>query len=442
MMKSFNYNSQLPYPVYHLPDEIRDFVYCVRDATQAKEALIGPIVLATMAAAVQGVVEISTPFHTVMPTSLFVCATAVSGDRKSTVVKQACYGFEDFERRVQGRSMKGSNYTELGAHPFILEDATESGIVDLYANGAQSLYHVMDEGAILMKHLDIPTLCKQFDGAPLRVMRKHCATLVHDTRTSLCMTIQDRIFDQMMSGKKGPVMVESGLMPRMLMSFTSNMPNGFVKAHNVRNPREHSFHQRTKGLMHDYSEKLQSSSPKDKISLSPEAEQIWRNSLDSWNSRLETDEKWKSIQPFVKRAGEHALRVAAVLQWFTAPQAFIGCSLMQAAVNLVDWHLGQAEIGFSAPSQEDVQVQLGEELYAYLLRKAKVGQTCIARNTLIRCAPANLRKADKLDLAIDQLYLEDKIGFMPAGSRKYVVMNMTTNPYVQNNTVFIGPGNY
>ena len=129
------------------------------------------------------------------------------------------------------------NYRVLGAHPFLLEDATSSGIADLRINGAKSLHHVLDEGAVLMKHLDIPMLCKQFDGADLNISRKHQTTLVRDTRTSLCVTVQDAVFEEMMGGKKKTIMVQSGLMPRMLTSFTSHAPPEFFESRSGTDPR-------------------------------------------------------------------------------------------------------------------------------------------------------------------------------------------------------------
>ena len=45
----------------------------------------------------------------------------------------------------------------------------------------------------------------------------------------------------------------------------------------------------------------------------------------------------------------------------------------------------------------------------------------------------NLRKADKLDLAIDQLLLEDKIVCNPVGQYKFFTFNATPNPENKKN---------
>ena len=101
---------------------------------------------------------------------------------------------------------------------------------------------------------------------------------------------------------------------------------------------------------------------------------------------------------------------------------------MRSALKLVDWHLEQALIGFGSPSEEALQIRLGNELYAYMLRKSRVnGQGAFMRVDLLRKGPANLRKAADLDLAIDQLLLENKLVPAVPGTRKQLILNMTPN---------------
>lgn len=43
--------------------------------------------------------------------------------------------------------------------PFLLEEATEQGVVDLFRSGAKSLFYALDEGALLFdKRLDVAAL--------------------------------------------------------------------------------------------------------------------------------------------------------------------------------------------------------------------------------------------------------------------------------------------
>ena len=147
---------------------------------------------------------------------------------------------------------------------------------------------------------------------------------------------------------------------------------------------------------------------------------------------LRFNERWKGMDAFVHRAGEQAMRVGAVLQWFNDPQPFVQRSFMESAVTLVDWHLHQALTGFGAPSEEDLQIQLGAELFDYIWKKVcKEGQTVFDRLELLRKGPKKLRDANMLDLAIDQILLEDKMVAYPLGKRKQLVLNITPNPIIK-----------
>ncbi|CUB01600.1 DUF3987 domain-containing protein [Comamonas thiooxydans] len=413
---------QLFYPTESLPPMMRDFIYCVMHATQANEALVGPVVISVASAAVQGVADVLTPFGTDMPTSLFTGVVALSGDRKSTVLKLACRGMEEFERGMEGYVDPEMSFRAWGSHPFLVEEATEKGVVDVYAKGAKSLFYALDEGGMLTRNLDVPALCKRFDGADIRnFSRTRGATYVADTRGALCMLVQDLTFSRMMKGDKGAYLIESGLLPRMLMSFAS-MPVALPPAPCSMNIHNHEFHERIRALMRDYKELFMQGLPRDKMCLAADAEHLWKQALGEWEALLQ-DGMWQSIRPFVRRAGEQALRMAGVLQWFTAPQEMIEHKSMETAIDVVHWHLLQARTGFGKLPQEALQQELARTLYDYLMRRAvKYNATATPRNTLIRGAPLSLRKADQLDMALDQLELEGKVGFYPMNTRKNVVL--------------------
>lgn len=413
------------YPTECLPPMMRDFIYCVMHATQANEALVGPVVVSVAAAAVQGVADVLTPFGTDMPTSLFTGVVALSGDRKSTVLKLACRGMEEFERGMEGYLDPEMSFRTLGSHPFLLEEATEKGVVDIYAKGAKSLFYALDEGGMLTRNLDVPALCKRFDAAPIRhLSRTRGLTYVADTRGALCMLVQDLTFSRMMKGDKGAYLIESGLLPRMLMSFASMSP-ALPPPSCSMNIHNHDFHERIRALMRDYKDLFMHGKPRSKMRLTADAEQHWKQALEEWEMLLQ-DGMWHSIRPFVRRAGEQALRLAGVLQWFAAPQEMIERKSMEAAIDIVHWHLEQVRTGFGKLPQEAMQQELAQVLYNYLMRRAvKYNATATPRNTLIRSAPLSLRKADQLDLALDQLELEGKVVFYPMNSRKNVILTAT-----------------
>lgn len=419
-----------PYPIECLGELGRDFARCVAHNAQAKDALVGPVVLSAMSSAVHGSVDILTPMHSVMPTSLYVCVIAASGMRKSTVVDRAFHGFREFEDIYESNTDEELDYVTLGSHPYILEDASESGIVDHFHSGAKASALVLDEGGMLKARLDNQRMCKRFDGSDLRVTRHNRMVVVRETRTTFCMTVQDGVFDDLRKSKEGKTMVVSGTMPRCLISYaTKSAPYLNVHREVEQNPFNHPFHDRIKALMQDYQEVLQGDRRRGQVILSSGGKECWLQASKRWGSWRRFGQHWKGMDSFLDRAAEQAMRVAAVLQCFNDPLPTVQRSCMESAVRLVDWHLQQALIGFGVPSEEELQVQYGQELYTYILKKFNSeGQGAFARVDLLRKGPANLRKSDKLDLAIDQLLLEDKVAGYPQGQRKNIIINTTPSP--------------
>ena len=406
------YFSTYDYPLQFLPIGIQGFVRSVAASTQASEALVAPVVLAAVAAAVQGVVDVKTPYGATMPTSLFFGVIARSGDRKSSVLKQVSTAFDEFEQgllRESEHKTNDINSTQLQSHPFLLEEASESGVVDLFRQGAKSVFYALDEGALLLRRLDIPALCKRFDGATIRhISRKEGSIVLADRRASVCMLIQDVTFNRFMK-KKGELLIESGLLPRMLMSFAtkrSSIDAQYLPSREqLVNPQNHFFHDRVRSLLKEYINLLRDPRLKRMhLILSPSAENSWKCFVQAMEMMLLQTETWEDVRAFVRRAGEHVLRLAAVLQWFTSPQLYVDKWAVDAAISIVKWHLNEAKMAFGAPPLEVQAQQLSQKLYGYMLRKAqRTGQICISRNDLIRNAPTDLRNSDRLDIAIQQL---------------------------------------
>lgn len=197
-----HYQQSYGYPVDCLPLELGHAVYAVMADTKAPAALVAPIILSATAAAVQGVADVQAPYsdsENRMPTSMFFGVIARSGDRKTSALKQVTGPFEEFE---QGLLDTDLDCTAAASHHFLLEEATEKGVVDLYRAGAKSLFYALDEGALLFKRLDVPALCKRFDGSTVRHTSRTDGTFfLKDTRASVCMLTQDVTFDRIMKRK-------------------------------------------------------------------------------------------------------------------------------------------------------------------------------------------------------------------------------------------------
>ncbi|TYK71031.1 DUF3987 domain-containing protein [Comamonas sp. Z1] len=424
------YFNKAVYPIDALPCALRDFADSVVASTQSTYDMVVPVMLATMSAAVQGVVDVRTPYGTKLPTSLFVSVIAKSGDRKSSVLNRMTLGFEEFEKgNLKEISLPGWPAQEaLGGHQFLIEEATEKGVIDIFKEGAKSVFYSLDEGALLFKNLDIPNLCKRFNGDTIRnVSRTNGVVFLHDRRTALCMLTQDVTFERFMK-KKGELLVESGLMPRMLISQASiqNGPiGGFPGFKFHKNSDDHKFHQRIRELMVVYAKSLRIVNyNRQEIYLDDEAANLWGHYSNNVDILLMKYPEWNDIRAFMRRSSEQVIRVAGVLQYFIDAGEKIQVWAVRAAISIVQWHMLEAKRIFGEESLELTSFRLAKKMYEYMLRRSqKIGSEYIGKSEVLRYAPSELRSADALDLAINQLAACGKISIVSYGRKTYLKLN-------------------
>ncbi|WP_306555095.1 DUF3987 domain-containing protein [Acidovorax sp.] len=404
------------YPVGFIPIELGNAVYAVCAMTKAPVELVAPVVLASAAAAVQGVSDVQKPcsgFEDRMPTSMFFGVVAPSGGRKTSVLNQATAMFEEFEQGLLSGTPQEDPDFAVVAHQFLLDKATEPGVVDVLRGGAKSLLFAVDEGAAFFRGLDLVAWCKRFDGATIRHnTRKEGSVIVKDTRASTCMLTQGATFDRIMK-QKGQDLMESGLLPRMLMSFcTDPFPQGMLMA------PTHSpdvlmapFNDRVRSLLSQYALGLRNHEGKRLLlTLSPQAANLWSSFANDMEYRCAPQPVWHDVRAFVMRAAEHALRLSAVFHSFSSDGPQIAEHCVDAACRVVAWHLQQAKVAFGEPPQEVKAQQLANAAYEYLCRTPRApGPRRFTRSELLRFGPKEIRNADNLSVALERLMYEGKI---------------------------------
>ena len=403
------------YPVGVLPTELGNAVYAVCAMTKAPVELVAPVVLASAAAAVQGVSDVQKPysgFEDRMPTSMFFGAVAPSGARKSSVLNLATAVFEEFEQGLLQGIQEAPDAMAV-AHQFLADRATEQGLVDVFRAGAKSLLLAVDEGAAFFKRLDVVAWCKRFDGATIRDnSRKEGAILIRDTRASVCMLTQGATFDRIMKSQ-GQNLMESGLLPRMLMSFCTDPPSPRMHMTSTQPPDVliAPFNDRVRSLLCRYAWSLGSpDSKRALLTLSPQASSLWRHFANEMECQWALQPEWQDVRSFVMRAAEQALRLSAVFHSFSSDTNQIVEGCVDAACRVVAWHLREAKVAFGEPPQEVKAQQLANAAYEYLCRVPRSpGPRRFTRSELLRLGPKEIRNADNLNLALDRLMFEGKI---------------------------------
>lgn len=418
-----------PYPVHVLPAMLRDFADRVVAATQSSYEMVVPVMLAGMSAAVQGVADVKTPYGEIMPTSLFSFVIAKSGDRKSSILKKVMKGFEEFERgKISGHVFPGWEDRELIHHQFLIEDATSKGVIDIFKEGANSLFYSLDEAALIFNKLDMPYFCKRFDGSAINeVSRTQGAIRLLDRRVALCMLTQDVTFERFLN-KKGDLLVESGLMPRMLISQAS-AHTGIYRWNplpaNEENLERHGFHQRVRELMKKYAKELENTEiSREVVCFDQSACELWEQYIQNVDFVLNHHGEWEEIRAFMRRSGELVMRIAAVLQYFTEPGDKIQPWAVQSSIEMVRWHLHEAKRIFG---EEPLEIKIKKDvdlLFKYILeRYQRTGSKYLAKGELLRYGPKSLRKSEVLDIAIQYLFRMGKLQILKYGRREIIYMN-------------------
>lgn len=415
------------YPTAFLPQMLQDYAAGVVASTQSTYEMVVPVMLSAMSAAVQGLVNVRTPYDSVLPTSIFSFIIAKSGERKSTVLKKVLVGFEEFERgKIPVNTMPGwSNEGYLKSHPFMIEDATSKGVTDIFKTGAYSIFYALDEAGLILKKLDMPSLCKRFDGSTINeVSRKQGPIILHDRRVAMCMLTQDATFADFKK-KKGEIICASGFMPRVLISQSCGTSNWIDIPYESKSLDKHEFNIRVKKLMRDYAKSLEIDELKRKeIHFSQGARLIWARYSHDLKNRIQPYGEWADIADFLNRGGELVCRIAAVLQYFVEQQQEIQEWAVQAAIQIVEWHLWEAKRIFGEGSEEVSMQKDVVSLYNYIVRRTqRTGQAFVLKSELLRVGPIGTRSAEMLDLAILQLQEMNRLHVFKRGPGTYVGIN-------------------
>lgn len=415
------------YPTAFLPQMLQDYAAGVVASTQSTYEMVIPVMLSAMSAAVQGLVNVKTPYDTVLPTSIFSFVIAKSGERKSSVLKKVLAGFEEFERgKIPVNTMPGwSSEGYLKSHPFMIEDATSKGVTDIFKAGAYSIFYALDEAGLILKKLDMPSLCKRFDGSTINeVSRKQGPIILHDRRVAMCMLTQDATFADFKK-KKGDIICTSGFMPRVLISQSYGKSNLIDIPFESKSPDNHEFNTRVKQLMRAYAKSLETDEIKRKeINFSQGARIIWERYSHDLKNRIHPYGEWADIADFLNRGGELVCRIAAVLQYFVDQEQEIQEWAIQASIQIVEWHLWEAKRIFGEGAEEISMQKDVASLYNYLLRRnQRTGQAFVLKSELLRVGPIGTRNAEMLDLAILQLQEMNRLYVFKCGPGTYVGIN-------------------
>lgn len=437
---------ELEFPIEALGDDVRKAILAIHNIVQAPVALCANSCLAAISLAAQGQADVVIPgLERRRPIGLYFLTIAFSGERKTSADSYALEAIRELEKalRVQWQSertkydvqldvwqaekntiIKGTGSKKkdaatereadlqaLGIEPtlplepnLLFSEFTTEGLLKTLVSNTPSIGLFTDEGGELFggwsMHDDrrlgtASTLAKFWDGSKVDRVRasgdRH-HVIIEGRRVSAHFMAQPTIA---LAWLNDPIVQGQGLAARFLISF----PKTTMGTRLFRDPTPENFWEvrlfgdRVRGLLarplpvqQDRPDQLAPRS----IALSAPAKSQWVGAFDEWEKGLAPGGDFERIRAFVSKCGEHACRLAAVLQLFDDPDAAeIDADHMASAIALGRYYLAQT-LRLAGDADRAARVNDAEAAYQFIAKNW--GDDMISPSDFGRWGPRSLRK--------------------------------------------------
>lgn len=228
-------------------------------------------------------------------------------------------------------------------------------------------------------------------------------------RLTLFLQVQPGEFGRFMA-KRGNIAQDIGFLARALICQPpSLMGTRFVGVREQYLVPPTAFDDRVRQLLEESAEKIQSGDFTQKtMALSVEARTIWVNFFNAVEAGIIPDGIYHSIRAFASKIAENAIRIAAVLEYFSTSSLEISCESIQAGINVANYFLMQHQRLFGA--QCNYPVPDAEILFQHLLHRSG-GRLDVfwERRYLIHRLPTMLRRHGRGRAALDILISQGRL---------------------------------
>lgn len=411
-----------PYPTDALPPILGNFVRHLCFSVQVPPELASPLVIAAASAVVQGLVDVESPFGSVIPTSLFCLAIPRSGDRVSVLMRKINMPIIEFEEATLKRAAGIEGAVPFASHQMILGQATEQGIIDVQVAGGDSLIASTDEGDAFFKRMDIPSWCKRWDGDVVRHNTRTAGAIrLKGKRTAMGVTVQYGIFEDIIK-RDGKRLLASGFLPRTLFSMPPTL-QGYRQSPeftSCASAQEDEFTHRLRALLADYALKHGAGNfERASMHFSPEAKaRFWQFEREI-EHRLAPQGEFHDIPAFAAKAVENVIRLAAVFEHVETGEMQVSERSVTFAIIIVWWHLCEAKRAFGLEPPELRAEHHANLLYNWLCQATT---NWITQSDLLRYGPEALRKRGNLELVLNLLEHRGVIVVAYRGRSKFIAV--------------------
>ncbi|TQN82078.1 UNVERIFIED_ORG: uncharacterized protein DUF3987 [Citrobacter freundii] len=284
---------------------------------------------------------------------------------------------------------------------------------------------------------------KAWDGDMYEHNRHQRATQRFKPTLTVSLMLQPSLFFDYMK-KDGDKALESGFLSRFLFSniTPNNTLSSCVMSHHYRPDtayRDESaltcFHDLVGKLLGQQLKQINSGEGKKKVlKLSPEAEVHWKTMRENWLTYTLPGGPWLYIKPMVLKASTNALRIAALLNYFTNQEDdIITLDVISRASTIMNWYLNHTAAWFyqftdEYKFQQDVQI-----LTQWIHHKFRsTNGFPFKKNDVIKYGPNKFRRSEKLEPLLNAIMTTGTFAYMiksPENPAIYITWRMNNGHY-------------
>jgi|AntAceMinimDraft_12_1070368.scaffolds.fasta_scaffold07895_7 putative DNA primase/helicase len=470
-----------PYPCDALPDGLRAAIDDVAATTQAPFAMCATSALAALSVAAQGHCDVQRNSQLKGPTSLFCLVLAESGERKSTVDKfftEAILAHQKEQAELMKPDVKKytaelmawaaqkngiqesikqaakkaeptledtSRLIEVeAAQPiapkvprFIFGDATpEALIYELHKSWPSGGVISSEGGVIFGSHGMSPDSVMRnlanmnilWDGGQIPISRKTSESFTVDgARLTVCVAIQYPVLAEFLS-KAGDIARGSGFLARFLVAW----PESTQGSRPYKEPGSHlpgldKFNARITALLNqpfNFDETGNGIEPK-LLKLSSEAKSYWIEFYNMIELQLKPTGSLTTVRDVASKVADNAARVAGLFHCYEhGLDGQISVESMQAACDIVTWHLSESQRLFGELAQ-DPAISMAAKIDGWLIARCNVqGTSRLTLTEVLQFGPIRiLRKKPNLLPVLDELFDANRAQLVTVDGKKLIAIN-------------------
>lgn len=451
-----------------------DLRYLLEDTQhrfQAPMPIVVSAMMTTLAVSMQEIVTVKMPNGVSKPVSLAIATIAESGDRKTSVHQEfmkPIYGMDqqaeiDFGKQLEVFEAEQNLYKikeqilrddlvkafrkETESQLVISEkwqkhirqkpdrpvlntrchsNTTIAALLKNMADCAKSKLFISSEAGGNVNNWtkeDIANLIQLIDGETIKVDRVTTGSFyISGKKLSCSLSFQPSIYDQIIS-KKGTVLMDSGLLPRMLISSSYSLQGYRSQIEQTHSTYMGAFHERIEELLQCPND-LDSNHTSITMQFDNQATRAWLDYANHLERSIAVDGYYRDVKYWATRMGDNVARFAALIEFyrngvFDKSTQYISLHSLQMALALGDFWLNEAKKLFGDSSAPQKQLALANQLLEYLRRNYNPNNLWYTKKQLYSNGPRELRNSVTAQTAIETLMQQGFLGTHPQNANVY-----------------------